>query len=253
MIHLAELFFMMFPSKPSCSSGISSPATLTKENRTQISHSFYTRISTVSHFTWLNPPPPKKQRKQRKDIQGWGSLAKCSEEAGTFPPGHEWILIVLLYYNSIMEHGLYDVLWCSMFICMFIVLWYVHCWFSIETMVEYMFTVIVVAWSLTGFTHMYQCMYWPFRSYRPIGLQRFIIKVVYAVPPKKGENKFYSSVFFWRRCWQNSCKEALSDWLRCGGQACDFNMLKLLLPIIPQFIKWYWFNIYNYITWTYCS
>ena len=185
MIHLAELFFMMFPSKPSCSSGISSPATLTKENRTQISHSFYTRISTVSHFTWLNPPPPKKRRKQRKDIQGWGSLAKCSEEAGTFPPGHEWILIVLLYYNSIMEHGLYDVLWCSMFICMFIVLWYVHCWFSIETMVEYMFTVIVVAWSLTGFTHMYQCMYWPFRSYRPIGLQRFIIKVVYAVPPRK--------------------------------------------------------------------
>jgi hypothetical protein len=61
-------------------------------------------------------------------------------------------------------------------------------------MVEYMFTVIVVAWSLTGFTHMYQCTYWPFRSYRPIGLQWFIIKVVYTVPPKKGEKNLFQCV-----------------------------------------------------------
>ena len=111
MIHLAELFFMMFPSKPPCSSGISSPATLTKENRAQISHSFYTHISSVSQSTWLNPPPPKNN----------GNNGRTSRAEALWPSARRKRVHFLLVMNGFlllpycitilfMEHGLYDVL-----------------------------------------------------------------------------------------------------------------------------------------------
>lgn len=128
MIHLAELFFMMFPSKPSCSSGISSPATLTKENRTQISHSFYTRISTVSHFTWLNPPPPPKNNGNN----GRTSRAEALWPSARRKRGHFLLVMngfLLSYCITILLWNMgsmmfYDVLCsfvCSLFYGMFIV------------------------------------------------------------------------------------------------------------------------------------
>ena len=108
MIHLAELFFMMFPSKPSCSSGISSPATLTKENRTQISHSFYTRISTVSHFTWLNPPPPQKTTETTEGHPGlrlFGQVLGGSGDISSWSWMDSYCLTVLqFYYGTIQRH-----------------------------------------------------------------------------------------------------------------------------------------------------
>lgn len=121
MIHLAELFFMMFPSKPSCSSGISSPATLTKENRTQISHSFYTRISTVSHFTWLNPPPPQKTTETTEGHPGlrlFGQVLGGSGDISSWSWMDSYCLTVLQFYYGTWA------LWCSM---MFYVHLYVHC------------------------------------------------------------------------------------------------------------------------------